>query len=307
MGEGTREQIAAFAQVEIPFGDRVRVTAGIRYDRIDDQFEDPVSGFAEGSTLNDAFSPRLGVAWRPYETITVWANAGRSFKAPTPFQLFDQRLVFGLFPITNPNLKPQRGDSFSLGYRHLIDGIVDVSATYYQHDLEDEIGFDFDAFQTANIASSRHRGYEVEIGAPFLEDFRAAVTYTLNDAEVRSGDFTGNQIEQVPRAVTTLALSWARGPWSASAFGRDVRGVFLDGANTIQLDRYNPVDLVAAREFGRFAARLEVKNAFDQEYATWGFANPVFSGSPGEPRAFTYPSPDRAFLVSLVYRGGARR
>lgn len=293
-GEGTRLGGGLYAQVEWQALYNLQVTGGLRLDAVEDTFEETL-GDSDLDTGNEAVSPRIGVLWTPADSISLWANAGRSFKAPTPFQLFDQRRFFGML-ITNPNLEPQFGNSVSVGYRHALGDRYSVEATLYQLDLEDEIGFDAANFQTANIAESRHRGYELSATGSYGENWTGRLAWTLTDAQVRSGDNAGNRIEQVPRYTTSAGLGWARGLWSASAFLRDARGVYIDSANTLPLDAYRTVDLSVEREFPfGLQARLEMFNAFDETYATWGFASPL-DGSPQ-----LYPGLERTVRLSVRY------
>ena len=306
-GTGDRVGLAAYAQLRYPAGRRVEFLGGLRYDRLDDTFEAVEPGATpfstvvfNGSQVNDAVSPRVAVLFQLSEDATLFANAGRSFKAPTPFQLFDRRQFFG-FPITNPGLEPQRGNSASAGYRHHLEGFdvnMDIEATVYVHDLEDEIGFDPVAFRTINIGESRHRGYEVNLNSAFLDEFTAQFGYSFTDAQIRIGEFTGNQIDNVPQQIWTLGVGWKSGPWTASGLLREVSDIYLDSGNQVPLEDYRTVDATVTRTLPfDLQARLEIRNLLDEEYASWGFINPL---PPFGPQV--YPGLERSFFLGVSYR-----
>lgn len=299
-GDGDRTTLAAFGQVEAQATERVRVFGALRYDRIEDSFTERLNqpvGTRESD--NDALSPRIGLTFVSSPTTSFFGSFARTFRAPTPFQLFDQReiTVLGAPPITNPGLEPLRGIYATAGFRYRLPEGFGAEATLYNHDLEDEIGFDFNTFRTDNIAESRHRGYEVSLFGELGSHWNLQASYAYNDAEVRAGEDRGNQIEMVPRYVTTAGAAWQKDRWSASAFLRAVRESWLDGANTRRLDDYTTVDLTLVRREAIYGleARLEITNALDEEYASWGFV--VLDGSER-----LYPATERAIRLKVIYR-----
>ncbi|MET0328148.1 MAG: TonB-dependent receptor [Luteimonas sp.] len=69
---GEARRAAAFAEVEVPFGERLWLEAAGRLDRAD-------AGASE-------FSPRLGIGWRPHDTVLVRASVADAFRAPTLYE-----------------------------------------------------------------------------------------------------------------------------------------------------------------------------------------------------------------------------
>lgn len=120
-GAGRRASLALFTAVDLHPADAVTVSLGGRLDWLGDRWEPRVPSGAEASDAEHlAFSPKLGlnVRWlrTPRQEGRLYASIGRSFKAPTPDQLFDQRSIPVPFPpfrvsFSNPELKPQYGRS----------------------------------------------------------------------------------------------------------------------------------------------------------------------------------------------------
>lgn len=311
-GRGTRTGVAGFASWEATPVEALRLTLGGRVDRIADRFtpEAPSTGDGFHST-HVAWSPRAGASLRWLNTATqtghVYASAGRSFKAPTIDQLFDQRAIPIPFPpfsvsTSNPELDPQYGKSIEAGLYHLAALTPSLRArlalSAYRIDMRDELDFDIAQFRYVNIGRSRHDGIEAGLSLDGARDMSASASYTLQDATSRNGDNSGKQLKAIPRDV--WALSVARSP--ARGFGiavtaTTVRGVWLDDANTRRLDPYTRVDLRASYGLGAVRLTAGVRNLLDRSYATTGYPDPGGSGE-----MLLYPAARRVLTVGLESR-----
>lgn len=173
-GQSDRTVTALFGEVAIPiFGPEnaiggfqsLTLSASARYDHYSD--------------FGGTFNPKAGVTWKPVDWLSLRGNYGTSFNAPSladtgaaqvatsiaPLailggNLFGAPLVnpavppspFGLDPIIlviggNPNLRPQRADTYSLGFDvkpPFIDGL-NISGTYYNVKFVDQISLAFGA------------------------------------------------------------------------------------------------------------------------------------------------------------------
>jgi iron complex outermembrane receptor protein len=156
----SRDVRSAFGELMIPIvgadngspGLRgLQVSASVRYDDYSDQ----------GGTTN----PKIGVNYKPFTDLTIRGNWGTSFHAPSladttntsdsratvlPYSPF---LAPGATPIDparativlaggNPNLKPERADTWSAGFDwapHAVPGLV-ANLTYYNVKFKDAIG-----------------------------------------------------------------------------------------------------------------------------------------------------------------------
>jgi len=78
---GTQDVIAVFGEAEIPLAPWADLQAAVRHERYGD---------AEGGSTTD---PRIGLALRPTNTLTLLGNFSRSFRAPSVFQQFGESTV----------------------------------------------------------------------------------------------------------------------------------------------------------------------------------------------------------------------
>ena len=317
-GDGSRRALALFAQAEAVPVAPLRLVLGTRLDWLGDRYDAALPEPGETETKHAAFSPRVGANLRWLATDRqvghVYAQATRSFKAPTLDQLFDQRLVGVPFPpfsvsLSNADLRPQRGTTVEAGLRHraeLLPGRLAAEAelTLYQIEMEDEIDFSLQEFAYLNLGESRHRG--VEAGLRVLVGKRARLfgTYTYTEATIENGDFAGNVLKAIPRDVWTAGASASWGVWSGSLVAHGAGRIWLDDANTIPLDAWTTVDakLAVRLPLPGPAATLtaEAFNLLDADYSTTGFPDASGSSGPdGGPLVYYYPAAGRQLRLGL--------
>lgn len=312
-GHGSRRALGAFANWEVEPAARLRLTAGARYDRLTDHF-DPVlpADRPSLSATHTAWSPRIGANLTLLESerqeLGAYMSVGRSFKAPTMDQLFDQRSIPVPFPpysITTSNslLVPQTGTGVEGGLQQRVElsnGRVSGrwSVTAYEMDMRHELDFDLAVFHFVNVAESRHRGIEAAVNLAGLDAMTAGFTYTLQSAVATNGANAGHNLRSIPRHATTVRVSHdpARG-LSVSAVALHVQGAPFDDVNSSELPAYTRVDVRAA--YGLGVARLvaEMRNALNASYSTTGFPDPA-----GSDIRFYYPAAGRVMSLGVEAR-----
>jgi len=306
-GKGARQTSAAYAQYDIELISQLRTSAGLRYDRIDDNFT--AEGQSEVNSVHTAFSPKFGLNVRYISSarhVGNWyANVAQSFKTATMEQLFGQRLIPVANPpsgitISNPNLKPQRGISFETGIYHravLIPEKLngDLTISLYQMDMEDELDFSFETFQYENIASSRHRGIELglHLERPNIASLR--LNYTLQNVTFRQGEHEGKFIRTIPQDYVSAAISLPiLDQLQAMATIRSTRRIWLDNANTERLDNFSSIDFRIAYSLQWITLELETLNLMNNLFSTTGFSDPG-----GSDTYLLYPAAGRSLLVGV--------
>lgn len=315
-GSGRRGAAAAFAQYSILPVDAVRISAGARWDWLRDSYTPGSQAGrrapAEGEPLDakhTAFSPRVGINVQYVDgaahTGHVYASAGRSFKAPTLDQLFDERRLPVPFPpftitISNALLVPQHGTNLEVGIFHgaaLLPGSLsgELSLSVYQMDMEDELDFDLQTLRYINIGRSRHRGLEAGLRLIGPRASTAFLNYTRQEATSQVGDDSGNYLRAIPRDLVTAGVTAV--PIMRTETGLVIthtRGMFLDNANTIELDPFTRVDARLALPLGRARLFLDVRNLLDAQYSTTGFPD-----HGGEDVVYYYPAAGRTLELGL--------
>jgi outer membrane receptor protein involved in Fe transport len=289
----------------------LRLSLGARYDRLHER-SDPSApaGQPRETATHAAFSPKAGINLEYLNGATgsgnLYFTISRSFKAATLDQLYDLRNIPVPFPpfeirTSNPELRPQHGRNLEAGvYQSTALGSAvrsNGSLSLYQMDMTDELDFDVSSFRYVNLGRSRHRGVEAAL---YLDGVRVSVfgTYTLQAATSQSGDHAGKRLKAIPRHTLNAGASVR--PWrllEAAALVTQMRGVFLDDANTVKLPNHSRVDAQLMLQLHRFGVLLSVRNLLGAEYSTSGFLDPSGSGE-----AYLYPAAGRVFELGI--RGG---
>lgn len=312
-GTGDRTTLAAFAQYELTPVPALTLTLGSRYDRLRDTYtpEAPSTGGASDAT-HTAFSPRAGVNVRYVNAGGheghVYASAGRSFKAPTLDQLYDQRSTPVPFPpyaitISNGALKPQRGTNVEAGIYHraaLTPGGLtgELSLSVYRIDMKDEVDFDLQRFAYVNLGKSRHTGVESGLKLYFPGGVTTFVNYAVQSATQQSGAFEGRFLKAVPRDVFSGGLTYRPASGLGGALTvRSVRRVFLDDANTLRLPNHTTADARVSYRLKNLTVTAEVFNLTNETYSTTGFPDPA-----GSDVVFYYPAAERTLRLGVDVR-----
>lgn len=298
--EARRDRAGLFAAPSFRLSPALRVTTGLRWDRVADRHRETAGRSNETAS---AWSPRLGFAARlggggkrpPY---TAFVQAAKAFKAPTLDQRFDPRpfpdFAGGSFSISNPRLAPQRALHLEAGLaRASRAGRVELVA--YRTEVEDEIDFDPLSFRYVNLGSSRHRGAELELELRPQGPLRPRLSYAWTGVEPRRGDNRGRQLKNIPVHLVRAGLS-ADLPRS---FSVEIEGAwrgerYLDDANRFPLADAATIDLRLARASGRLRVHLDLLNATGEEYDALGY---VLSDFSGQPIPHLFPAPGRAWRL----------
>lgn len=294
---GERSRLALFLTNSWDASSRARVTAGVRYDAIQDRFGEKSS--------HTAWSPRLAVNLRrgsEAAPLAIFASWSRAFRAPTLDQLFDPRpfpdFAGGSFTISNPELQPQRATNTELGVSQSV-GSLRWSSTIYRTTVDDEIDFDVGTFRYRNIGESLH--YGMETAAEWRGSrIQPRLVYTFTRVEPRSGEHGGNQLKNIPEHLLRvgastplpakmnlhLSLQWM-GEW------------YLDDANLVRADDSTQLDMRLQRELGMWRAAIDVTNVLDSIVPSVGYVLTSFDGSGV---AYGYPSDGRLARISISRR-----
>lgn len=160
--EGTRRVTGAYLNAALAPVEWLTLNAGLRYDHFDSdgysmyRFCSPcVMVKSEGELEDSALSPRLGVTVEPFEGLQLFAQYSEGFRPPSIVETSGAGPA-GNF-VLNPDLKPERLESWEVGVNLLYDGLLDAN----------------DAFR-AKLAyfDNKHTDYIVRGGVPGTRDLQ---------------------------------------------------------------------------------------------------------------------------------------
>lgn len=295
-----------FALTEWLARDNLRLSASLRYDRVETELDtafitdpetrDLFSG--AGDTVNDPVTGAVGAVWDLSESAIVFANVGTSFRAPSVTELAAVGTGTGaVFRLPNSDVDPERGINYEIGLRlRRPDWRADAVAFY--NDLEDLIDRDVPvtfngepAVQMQNIGEAEVYGLELS-GAWQLSD---ALQLAGNATYTRGTDTTTDTpLAQIMPWNGNLSLRWDIPAESAYVEGVLQWALEQDRINPSQereSDDYAVLNLSAGYSLGRYfpslgrvELRASVYNLFDERYRLPTTpANINFPDSPSNP------------------------
>lgn len=250
-----------FTRAGLFVGDEIAIADGrlllypaLRFDWFDlSPDNDPLLPAFRGAKQDGSrVSPKFGAVWKVTDQVRLFANYATGFKAPEPGQVnqFFENLTSPFFSyrtLPNPDLGPERSESFEGGVRFSSDAVsLDVtgfSARYKDFISQEEVG------GSGSIAD------------PILYQFVNLDRVRVKGAEAR---FEGRASSGL---YTTLALSWAKG---------DI--IDPDGVRS-PLESIDPLKLVAGVGYrergGRFGGQVVMTHAGRKEASrTTGLCTP---------------------------------
>ena len=296
---GNRAAAAAFARYGLQVTSALELSAGTRLDWLRDAFETDDTRTVPEPRTHTVISPRAGITWRYAARGHLFGNVTRSFKAPTPDQLYDRRKIPSPFPpfsitFANPELKPQYGTSFEAGVYHA-EQRFDLSIAAYHTAMQDEIDFDVETYSYKNIGESRHRGIEAGLNVRPSRSVAAFVNYTLQAATAQSGQNEGKYLKAIPRHFIVAGAAATRSALSVGLTANHARNIWLDDANSIRLPDWTRWDLRLGYRLRQLEVSADARNLFDAEYSTTGFPDAA------SPTVYYHPAAGRTLQVGLSW------
>lgn len=279
--------------------ERLRLTAGLRYDTLRYEFDNafdasPIRvqrafpgtrfyGQVADTTVDfDRFSPKFGATWALSDGHSLYASYNHSFRAPSEGQLFRPSAGFSAAAAqaladSAVTLKPIKAEQIEFGVRGQF-GVLDYDAVVYELRKTDDIVTLRDTVtnftQSVNAGETEHRGVEVGVGIAATDTLRldSAFSYARHeytDWLTSTGDFTGNDIESAPRVMLNTRLTWR--PIEAARLQLEwvrIGWYWLDAENTAKYNGHDVFNLrgnwTVHRHISLFAS---LNNLSDKRYA----------------------------------------
>lgn len=307
-------------------GDQISLGAltlypALRFDwyKLAPQRDTLLPGFAAAGQQDSRLSPKLGAVLKLSGVVRLFANYANGFKAPEPGQVnqFFQNPAQGYTSAPNPNLGPERSESFEGGFR-LGGPSVSLDVTAFASRYRDFISQEVVSgaftpanpavFQFINLDRVNVHGAEARFEARAKSGLHANLALSYAHGDVIAPDGMKTPLSTVDPLKLVMGLGF-RDP--AGRFGGQVimthsarkeqeRTTGLCTPACYRPDAFTIVDLVAnARLLEGLTLRAGIFNLLDEKYAWWSDVRGLSSTSTITD-AFTQPG--RNASVSLSYR-----
>jgi len=324
----TYRGISPYVHGEFSPLDRLRVSAGLRYDDMQYDYENKFNAGAAVATQGVAGSfpgsgwyghaastsvgyhhlgPKLGATYGITAEHSAFVAYGNSFRAPSESQVFRgsrestasraQTAAESLL-----HLRPVIADNFEAGLRGRFGAMRYEAALYYLTKKDDIVSYTDPATNqrtVVNAGKTLHRGFEGAIELPLASEWRIDTSLSIAkhsyEKWVVSGtvDYSGKEMESAPRLLANTRLShtpaWMNGGRVQLEWFK-LGSYWQDQANTL---KYAGHDLFHLRANYPVTPRYEVwaaiNNLLDKRYAeTAGVDSGKSSYTAGLPRNFVF-------------------
>lgn len=268
---------ALFVSDQWEFAPNWTLDAGVRYDK--------------HSTAGSKTTWSAGLNKKFDENSHAYFNWGQVFKAPTLDDLYYNNTSW--WQIGDPNLKPEKGDTWTVGYGTRIADKTDVNISYFQSDLEDAITWDWSGSPAyaKNIHKQKKNGMELSISHELNDNWNLEASYTYvrvrndnNDGKgyVRDNNYIPNMYRFGVRYHDDL--------WNADLFLRGGSGA--DKSAYVD-SKYMTLDMsVAYKATKDLSFYAKGYNLFNKAYAE-------SAGIDGG--TYKYPAQGRRFIIGAEY------
>lgn len=280
--------VAVFVQNQIKIGERLDITAGLRWTRLETDTLYTSGGvtFVDLDTTEERVTPRLGVTYRVSDGISVFAGWSEGFQGlVVPFGVADPR--------------PEESQAFDGGVKFAtpvtgLTGTVSVYQVTRQNVVTANPANPFASIQTGE---QRSRGVEIDLIYEPSRALSVLFSWGWNDTEV-TRDTTlrvGSRPARVPEQSGRLAARYrfAEGTLAGLELGGGLTHVgerFITLPNALTAEAFTTADLQASYPVGPATLGLSVTNLFDSDhFEPYAYLN----------QAVVIPARPRAVAVSL--------
>jgi catecholate siderophore receptor len=270
----TIDTASVYFQDEIALTDQLDFVIGGRYDTFDIFVVDAAPGGVNRSRMDEEFSPRYGMVFKPIEDISVYGAYSESFLPRSGEQFSD--LGGGrdaLDPNTYTNM--EAGVNWAVS-----DGLSLRTAIFENAESSPTVA----GPGALVVVDSETTGYEFELTGTVTENWFLSTGYTyLNGEIVNVGGPTGQRPRELPKNSFSV---WNKFQLT-DRFGLGLGLVYQDDSfaevnNLVTLPAYTRVDAAAYYQLSeKTRLQVNIENLFDTEYFPHAHTNHNISvGSP---------------------------
>lgn len=236
------------------------------------------------------------------ENSHAYFNWGQVFKAPTLDDLYyysyyyDDRNKYTYESYGNPNLKPEKGDTWTIGYGTKIADKTSVNISYFQSKLEDAIDWDTTNSDNAsvsivrNVDKQKKNGMELSVAHELNDNWDLEASYTY--IRVKNNEHGSGYVRDanyIPN-MYRFGVRYHDDLWNADLFLRGGSGA--DKSAYVD-SKYMTLDMsVAYKATKDLSFYAKGYNLFNKAYAE-------SAGIDGG--TYKYPAQGRRFIIGAEY------
>ena len=179
------------------------IHAGLRYDHWKN-FDNFFSNYNDASLedrTDSQWSPKVGMRYQLTDEMSGWLNYGTGFTPPTSTQLYDDRTSGGNAREPNPNLKPEKTQSWEIGLEKWMGKAMQATVTEYYNITDDKILSwfnDSNVWVNKNIGKTQSYGTELALAFYLSDNWTVNANYTYTHATIKENPSNPDKRGQLP-------------------------------------------------------------------------------------------------------------
>ena len=214
--DGVVENKAIYVEDRWQLDNSWQINSGLRYDHYNKSGGKPTLHLAVNKKFN--------------ENSHAYLSWGQVFRAPSAQDLYwDQADAWGFITKGDPNLKPEYGQVFTIGYNTKAGKNTDIGVSLFYSDIKDAIYWDwettFGVTQARNAHREKRRGMELNVNHKFSDAWSAYASYTYVSMERDTTNGAGYVSEpRVKPNIYKFSVRYDKADWTVETILRGASG-----------------------------------------------------------------------------------
>ena len=288
------DNTAIFVSDTWEFAPSWTLNAGVRYD--------DHSHAGEETTMSAGLNKKFN------DNSHIYFNWSEVFRAPTTDDLFYDGYMAGMGTLKgNSNLKPETGETWSIGYATKLGERTDFGINYFESDLDNAIDWNWKEVDkdiyvgfAENVNNQKKRGLELTFNHELNDNVSVNASYTYLKVENKTA-YTNGLFERdrnyYPN-VYRLGVNYKDGKWDSNIWLRSGSGCETNIPGAMGDCRYldnsfMTVDMaITYKASDDFSIYAKAYNLFNEAYTDYVYAT---NGS------YHNPAQSRRFIIGAEY------
>ncbi len=296
---GKIRNFGGFAQDQMRFfDDRLVILAGLRYDNAttyDGLYETNIGSLSSYTSHYsdhtwDQWSPRASAKYFFMDNLSAYLSYAHAFRAPLLDDMYRTGKMKGGVKISNPDLGPEKLDTFEAGLDYEpLDNLKLSGSSYFSvgHDFQYYVTVASGISQKQNVGEVQIWGAELNaaydpfkhLGNDLFKRFTVFANYTFNDSRITDfpgrPDLVGKMLSYTPQNSVNVGFTWLNKYINNQVAMQYVGEMYSDDINTSNTT-ISPHALVNAKIWRNFdfmggygknvELALSAQNLFDHRY-----------------------------------------
>ena len=284
--ETKTDRLGVYLQDRIDILDNLIVAAGVRYDTVDQDTTNNLTG-EETDRDDDAVTPNVGIVYQPIEPISLFASYSQSF---VPNEETDAE---------GQPLEPETGEGFDLGIKgDIIANRLSGTLAYFNITKQNIATTDpNDPLNSIATGEQQSQGVDLELSGRIMPGWNIIASYAYIDGEVTEDndpELLGSRFSGIPEHSASLWTTYELQSKNLQGLGFGAGFNFVgerqgEIPNSFEVDSYFLVNAAVFYRRDNWQARLNFDNLFDIDYieSVAGSTSPAGTRNtgiyPGEP------------------------